>query len=260
MQPILTYHNDPALKARIIEQARHHLAADMLVRGTYGNRDGSKFRGCSVGCFANDIDPERSDYHAVVAEHAGWPEWLVRLSDALFEGLPEGERDAFHVALREVVPVGVDIEPVRYRLSIARHQRQLARLEGNAEPYAQQVCDALRGVITWCEAQTAGAGSDAQRSVAESAESARSAAWSARSAAWSAESVARSAAWSAESAAWSAESAARSAAWSAESAATSAARSARSAAWSAAWSAESAARSAEYQFERDALLSLLEAA
>ena len=180
---ILTYHGDPAVKARIVEQAKRHLAADMLVAGTYGNGNDGHFRGCSVGCFAHEIDPKGSNYHEIVAEDAGWPAWLVYLSDTLFEGLPPGEREPFHVQLREAVPVGADIEHVRYRLSIARHQRQLQRLEGNPQPYAQQVRDALRGVITWCEAQIAGTATEQQREAAwSSARSARSAAESAESA------------------------------------------------------------------------------
>src|SRR5699024_7324123 len=93
----LSYHNDPKLKEAHIAQAQHHMEADMLLAGTYGEDEGDKFRGCSVGCFAHEIDPSRVDYHAIVAEAAGWPEWLVRLSDTLFEGLPADERNSFHV-------------------------------------------------------------------------------------------------------------------------------------------------------------------
>src|SRR5690606_1931968 len=123
----LSYHNDPAVKAAHIAQAERHVAADMLIVGTYGRTDDhNAFRGCSVGCFAHEIDPHSGDFHAVVATAAGWPEWLVYLSDALFEGLPAGERETFHVDLRRHVPVGVDLEPVLHRIAIARMDRLIA--------------------------------------------------------------------------------------------------------------------------------------
>ena len=231
MSNVLSYHNDPAVKAWHVEQAKKHLAADMLRAGTFGETYGGQFRGCSVGCFAHDIDPDAGEYHAIVAGKAGWPEWLVRLNDTLFEGLPEGEREAFHVELRERVPVGVDLEPVRHKIAIARidrlldaQRKALAANEGDARDAIAGVIDAMTTVRRCHEAEIGG-----------------------NACAWSAWSAARSAAASAaESAAESAWLAAELAAWSAESAAR-----------SAAWSAASAARSAAYQAERDALYAAL---
>lgn len=239
---MLSYHNDPAVKAAHIAQAERHAAQDMLLEGTYGMTTSDGFRGCSVGCFAHDIDPTTDDYHALVAVAAGWPEWLVRLSDTLFEGLPAGEREAFHVELRRRVPVGVDLEPVRHAIGVARMDR-LIEQQGAAPdaPYKEQVLAALRQVRAYHEAPTESARSaawSAARSAAESARSARSAEPAAESARSAAETGARSAARSARSAAWSA-------------------RSAESAAETA---AESAAESAAYIAERDALYNALEAA
>ena len=201
--------------------------------------------------------------NGIVAEAAGWPLWLVHLSDLLSEGLPAGEREQFHADLRQAVPAGVDLDPVQYHIAIARHERSIARLAGNTAPYAQQCIAALKGAIDWCRAEISGTSIEELRSAARSA--ARSAEESATAAAWSAEELA---AWSAAiSALWSARSAARSAD---ESTAISALWSARSAGWSARWAARSADRSAmaawsaewsavhaEYRAERDALLSAL---
>lgn len=73
----LSFNNNPALKAIHVEQAERHAAQDMLVAGTYGEGEGAAFRGCSVGCFAHDIDPSSFDHHEVVAAARGLPEWLV---------------------------------------------------------------------------------------------------------------------------------------------------------------------------------------
>ena len=74
---MLSYHNSQDVKNQHIALAKHHYEADMLRSGTYGQSDEGAFKGCSVGCMAHDIDPKNRDLHAVVAESAGWPEWLV---------------------------------------------------------------------------------------------------------------------------------------------------------------------------------------
>ena len=264
---ILSYHGSPAVKHFHVEQARRHLATGTLLAGTYGEGSGENFRACSVGCMAHDIDPTRKDFHAVVAEHAGWPEWLVRLNDAVFENLPSPERNTFHVKLREAVPVGVDLEPVLHKLAIRRLDRLIAaqtkaleakRAYGVHEAI-EKVIDALGKVRAYHSAYSAGSATysaGSADSAAYSADSARSAGYSADSAAYSAarsaDSAARSAdsatysAGSAYSAAYSAYSAARSAACSATYSAYSAARSAAYSAYSAARSADSATYSAAY--------------
>ncbi|SDW93886.1 hypothetical protein [Lysobacter enzymogenes] len=262
----LSFRGDAALKAEHVAQAEHHAAADMLMSGTYGEGSGANFRGCSVGCFAHEINPdEYGNWHETVAEARGLPEWLIRLQDSIFEGLGQDERAQFHVELAKRIPVGVDLEPVKHRIAVARIDRALATQRVALEAkHPHGVHEAVEQTIAALEvgrrAHEAAAGGQScdlwsARSAAESA--ARSAAWSAESAAWSAESA--ESAESAASAAWSAaRSAARSAAWSAESAAWSA----ESAAWSAAsaaWSAaRSAARSAAWIAERDALFAALD--
>ncbi|WHB31219.1 hypothetical protein [Xanthomonas phage NEB7] len=254
----LSFNNDPALKALHVAQAERHEAQDMLVSGTFGEMHDGQFRGCSVGCFAHEIDPDSTSFHATVADARALPEWLIRLQDSMFEGLPAAERGSFHVELAKRIPVGVDLAPLPHLIAIARIDRMLVTQRAAlSADHPDQVTHAIAQVVSALEVgrrfHEGAAGVDGVESAAESAQSA---AQSAARSAWSAaESAARSAwsvARSAQSAmAQSAQSAAESAAWSAtESAAQSArsaARSARSAAesaWSAAWSAWSAARSA----------------
>lgn len=48
---MLTFHNDPELKRRMIEEIGKHEAADAIVQGTYGDVDEEgKWKGCAVGC------------------------------------------------------------------------------------------------------------------------------------------------------------------------------------------------------------------
>lgn len=218
---MLTYHSDESLKQRAVEAAKRHRDQDMLLAGTYGTMNGA-FRGCSVGCDAYDITGKllEDGYHRITAEYFGFPEWLERLRDSIFEGLPNDERRDFHVRLKEAIPVGVDIEPVRHRLAIRRLRRlieaqeqALAEQEGELKSVIEQVVVALRQVRRCHEAEIG----QGQRSVGDWS-AARSAAESAARSAWSAWSAASSAASAAESATESAASAARSAAWKREAA------------------------------------------
>jgi hypothetical protein len=201
---MLSYHNDPSLKERAVAAAKRHRDADMLVTGTYGHMNGA-FRGCSVGCDAYDITGRIIDdgYHAVTAAHFGFPEWLELLRDAIFEGLPNAERRDFHVQLKEAIPVGVDIEPVRHRLAIRRMNRlidaqdkALTQANDDIKPAIEKVMIALHQVRRCHEAEI-GKGHCGAEDWSAAWSAARSAA---RSAAWSAESAARSAAWKQEAA------------------------------------------------------------
>ncbi|RPE74656.1 hypothetical protein [Vulcaniibacterium tengchongense] len=272
MKPILSFHGDPAIKALHVAQAEHHAAADMLRAGTYGIIDGDRFRGCSVACFARDINPDAKVlHHEVVAAARGLPVWLIRLQESIFEGLPEEDRAGFHVELARRIPDGVDLEPVQHWIAIARIGRMLAAQRKALEAgHPSDVTEAIRQTIDALDVaerahEAAAEGDPGSLSAAESAAWAAAAATAqSDSAAWPAQSD--SAAWAARSAA---ESAARSAAESAESAAESAesaAESADSAAWaaeSAAWAASvsaSVAVAAAWQAERDALFAALDRA
>ena len=220
------FHGDPAVKEKYLARLMAHHEADEIIQGR--GWDGS--HGCAVGCTLNGYD------HQAYENELGLPRWLAHLEDQIFEGLPAVDAQRFAVDFLEAVPVGADVDIVRWQLASQRHALDRDRLLSNPEPYAKQCVAALDLVIAYCDSQ------DKTESAAESAaESARSAA----------ESAARSAAWSAAESAESAWSATESAVWSAWSAA-------ESAAWSAAWSAaRSAARSYHFKWEAETLLALL---
>ena len=171
---MISYHNDPAVKAKYVARFAAHRAADEVIQGQ-GFENG---RGCFVGCTLDAYDHEQFPIEL------GWPEWLARLADVIFEGLPKSESAQFGTDLLEAVPVGIDLEPLQWRLAIERHQRALVRLGDNSEPYAIQVRDALSQVIAYCAScligkETETAGESARSAVALAALSAESAALSA---------------------------------------------------------------------------------
>jgi hypothetical protein len=237
-EPLRAFHGDPAIKAKYIARVRQHRLAEHLTKGIGWEPETQ--RGCAIGCCLEAYD------HSRYPIELGLPEWLARLEDAIFEGLPVAEAQAWPEAFLEAIHPGADLELVRHKLALRRIDRLIALQQSNLgkhreeiDAVIQQTIAALMQVRRCHEAEIGGDTCDVS-AAAESAAAAWAAAWAA------AESAARSAAWSArsaESAAWSAASAARSAASAARSAA-SAARSAESAAWLA-WLAESARAAAE---------------
>ena len=78
---MLSFHNDPAIKAKYLDRVKAHAKADRLIQGT-GWKGG---KGCAVGCTLEAYD------HSLYPIELGLPEWLARLEDRIFEGLPKAE-------------------------------------------------------------------------------------------------------------------------------------------------------------------------
>ena len=250
----LSYHNKPELKAKAVAMARHHRGDGMLLAGIYGFTEGGLFKGCSVGCDAYDIlgYPELDSPHKITAEYFGFPEWLEHLRDILFENLTEEDSLHFHVDLKEAIPVGVDLEPVKHMLTIRRMDRLTYLLKADTEHDSPEVIASLEIVKRCAEAEISGDECD----WAEAAEAAISAAMSAKETAMSAKKTADPAKEAADSAkevaipeVWSSGSP-ETAAWSAESASLAAAAAAGSSLWV-------EAAEAAFRQERDDLFEIL---
>jgi len=104
------YHNDPQQKKEAVENAIRHKEMDMLAKETYGEMNGS-FKGCDVGCDAFDITGEiQKKPHIITSYYFGWPIWVERLRDFLFEGLPGEKAVEWHINFKKATPVGLDEE------------------------------------------------------------------------------------------------------------------------------------------------------
>ncbi len=235
---MLSFHNDPKIKEKYLSRIAAHRAADEIIKGQYWERG----KGCAVGCTIHSAGHERYE------TELGLPEWLARLEDKIFEHMPDANAKNFPHDFLQAIPVGVNLEPVRWSFCAFMLKENIERVLSLSPPLDDaietQVVSSIRGVLAVLEqAMTDGVLNRADAWSAESAAwtASRTAAWSARTATWTAaRSASRTATWTAESAAWSAESAVRSV----ESAAWTAARSTESATESAGWSADSAAYSA----------------
>ncbi|MEO6601496.1 MAG: hypothetical protein ABIQ16_16585 [Polyangiaceae bacterium] len=166
---MISYHNDPSVKALYVSRFAAHRAADEVIQGL-GYDNG---RGCFVGCTLNAYN------HSRFPIELGWPEWLAYLADEIFEGIPKDEAPQFGTDLLEAVPVGVNLEPIRFRFLLTVQRRNLARVTGY-EPYAVQVRAAIEQVCKYLE------NPDEESAAARSARSAARSAWSAAGSAESA--------------------------------------------------------------------------
>jgi hypothetical protein len=211
MQDLVSFHGDLAVEIKYLDRVKAHREADNLIQG----RGWENGKGCAIGCTLEDYD------HSRYPIELGLPEWLARLEDTIFEGLPKAHAMTWPQRFLEAIPVGVNVESVRHQLAIRRLDRLIVLQTSNRgkhdaciDTVIDQTIKAIEQVKALHFAEVDGKNCPLPESAAWSAaeSAARSAAWSA------AESAARSAARSAAARSAAAESAARSAAWSAWSA------------------------------------------
>lgn len=103
---LVAYHNDPAIKAAILEQLAGHRAADELVQGTYW-RNG---KGCALGCTLHH--ETYSDAHIQYERAFGIPEMLAIMEDDIFEGLPNYLAQGWPAQFMDAIQPGADLSLV----------------------------------------------------------------------------------------------------------------------------------------------------
>lgn len=102
---LMAYHNDPTVKAAILDQLRAHYEADELTQGI-GWEDG---KGCAVGCTLHAYD------HALYETRFGIPQMLARLEDRIFEGLEPIDAKEWPLRFMSAIQPGTDLSRVGWR-------------------------------------------------------------------------------------------------------------------------------------------------
>jgi hypothetical protein len=105
---MLSFNNDPKIKAKWVAKGHAHAAADMVMAGTYGEEIDGKFKGCTMGCYA---DRGAKNKHQNVADKVDGSTRLNLCRDSIFEGLSQIDPKLgieFHTQWIEAVPVGVE--------------------------------------------------------------------------------------------------------------------------------------------------------
>ncbi len=202
--------NDVKIHKKFIDRLQQHYKLDEIIKGQYWENG----KGCAVGCTVH------SSSHISYEIELGIPEWIAKLEDKLFEGMPNEKSKEFPLKLLKSIPIGFDNwQHIYHQLYVFMLEKICKNIDNKI--VVKTICDVItlhktesKDESAWSAARSAAYAAWSARSARSAARSAAYAAWSARSArsagsAESAESAARSAesAESAESAARSAESA-----------------------------------------------------
>jgi len=184
---MLSYHNDPALKNRFTAHVERHRQEDAFLRGTYGEMQGGKFRGCAVGCSIRSLDeiegkPLRLDNgnHQDLATRLGIPLVLAHLEDRIFEGLPQAEAMLWPTLFAQAIPVGKDlslvwpkfahwllVDPTAGVIRFAKTDAVKSAIQGVADLFARVIAGGEVSDEEWRRARSAAyAAHDAARAAA----------------------------------------------------------------------------------------------
>ena len=182
---LLTYLNNPQLKADFLAQIAEHEAADAFLKATYGHTNG-QFRGCAIGCSLHSLnvlqgkaDPtECTSNHERYPEELGLPIWLAHVEDTIFEMLPIAQAKTWPRRLSEAVPVGAVVDDLVWakilRWSLADPQFGVRQATADAK-----VRGYIDVVIAGFDAEIAGTATDAMRAKVGDAAWAARAGWDA---------------------------------------------------------------------------------
>ncbi|XXX81272.1 hypothetical protein WMF30_21160 [Sorangium sp. So ce134] len=156
------------MKEKHLARLEAHYALDHIVQG---KAIWTGEVGTAVGCTIE------SDDYALYPTTLGLPEWFAWAEDAVFEGLPSKECAIFAIHVLQAIPVGANIEPVRWKLAIARHNAQMAMLQSNEAKYAAACRDAIQRVVKHCEQMLSGYETEAaeKEAIADAERSAKAA-------------------------------------------------------------------------------------
>jgi len=140
--------NTIVTKAQAVASMEAHRAADQITQGVYW-QDG---KGCAVGCMIHDFRPGSEDRHGLFPELFGIPTEIARLTDTIFEKLPNEDAKDFPLAFIVAIPEGADLGLVatRFKRFLLTGVVQFDR-EANPE-----VAAAVDGVIGLLDRKIAG--------------------------------------------------------------------------------------------------------
>lgn len=138
MKPLRAFHNKQSIKDKYLARVLAHYKADEIIKGRYW-KDG---KGCAVGCTIHS-----SDYNAYETE-LGIPEWLARVEDRIFEGLPDKRAKTWPKEFLSAIQVGADLDKIKNPFLVFVLRSTLETFDRAQFP---QVKTAVNTVIDLCE-------------------------------------------------------------------------------------------------------------
>jgi hypothetical protein len=128
---MLAFHNDQAIKDKYLTRVRLHREADEIIKGTYWE-DG---KGCAVGCTIH------SGEHKAYETELGIPQWLARVEDRLFEGMPNKDAKLWPERFLDAIKPGVDLEKVKAPFLIYVLRSALTTFDHDKYPKSKKAID-----------------------------------------------------------------------------------------------------------------------
>ncbi len=135
------------IKNKIVKEAIRHEKLDAFVQGAYEKRNGAT-KHCSIGCVRASLGLDATiGEHGDLVDPTGVPEFILILSDHLFEGLPKDNAALWTRRLWMAIPEGKDLAPACAKImtwlardlektAIRKDVRECAKR--NAELYASR--------------------------------------------------------------------------------------------------------------------------
>jgi hypothetical protein len=102
------FHNDKKIQDKYLGRVRAHAKADEIIKGQHW-QDG---KGCAVGCTIH------SGNHLAYETELGIPQWLAKLEDRIFDGLPNEMAKEFPIEFIEAINIGADLNKIKIPMLI----------------------------------------------------------------------------------------------------------------------------------------------
>lgn len=134
---LLSFHNDPKIKAKYLKLVNAHFKADEIIKGQYW-QDG---KGCAVGCTIHGSD------HRKYEIELGIPEWLAIVEDAIFEGPPNKRARNWPGEFLKAVPIGKDLNQIKIPFLIVVVESVLDKFDHEKFPQVKAVIDQTLDVL-----------------------------------------------------------------------------------------------------------------
>jgi hypothetical protein len=102
MTKLLAFQNCKHTKESAVALAEWHKKEDRFIKGTYGEKLGEGWKGCSVGCMTNGAN------HYKFSELFALDPRIAGVADCIFEDLPEGKYESWTTKLFKSIKDGSD--------------------------------------------------------------------------------------------------------------------------------------------------------
>lgn len=131
------FHNDIAVKDKLIAHLKAHYDADEIIKGIYWGNG----KGCAIGCAIHSND------HGLYEKLFDIPEWLARVQDRIFEGLPNDKAKKWPLLFTKSVKIGVDLNKIKIPFLMFVVESNLYKFDHKEFPKAKEYIDNILSAL-----------------------------------------------------------------------------------------------------------------